>query len=402
MKILHVVPTYYPAVRYGGPIYSVHALCQALAAAGHQVHVFTTSVDGYRDSDVPVDRPVDLDGVQVHYFRSRWLRRLYYSADLAAQLASMAGNFDIVHLHSVFLFPTWAGARAAGRAATPYIVSPRGMLVRDLIEQRSTVAKRTWIRLVERRNLTGAARIHLTSVEEHRALVDLGLELAPTVIIPNGVDSPAAFLPEAVSDDVRSLVAEGFDILSFGRISWKKGLDRLIRAVAELQNVKALIAGHDEDGFAATLRSVAQQCRVGDRIRFLPRQITGPDKEALFAATRLFALPSLSENFGNVVAEAMIRGLPVVVSEHVGAAEIVEASGGGVVALSTDQDFTAALAGLLQSNDRLAATGAAGARYARERLTWRGIASLFEKLYSDLYAQSREGARYGRPAVARL
>src|SRR6266446_6383354 len=139
MKILHVVPTYFPAVRYGGPIYTVHALCQSLAAAGHQVHVFTTSVDGPGDSDVPLGRPVDLAGVQVHYFRSRWLRRLYYSADLKKRLDSMAGDFDIVHLHSVFLFPTWAGARAAVRADVPYVLSPRGMLVRELIARRSTL-----------------------------------------------------------------------------------------------------------------------------------------------------------------------------------------------------------------------------------------------------------------------
>src|SRR4051794_40725421 len=102
MKILHVVPTYLPAVRYGGPIYSVHALCQSLAAAGHNVHVFTTSVDGPRDSNVSHDRPVERDGVQVHYCRSRWLRRLYYSADLAARLSASAGQFDVLYLHSVF------------------------------------------------------------------------------------------------------------------------------------------------------------------------------------------------------------------------------------------------------------------------------------------------------------
>ena len=166
---------------------------------------------------------------------------------------------------------------------------------------------------------------------------------------------PISFSPDAMSADVRALVAQGFDILSFGRISWKKGLDRLIRAMAELPNARALIAGNDEDGLAEKLRSLAEQSGVGDRVRFLPRQIGGADKEALFAAARLFALPSVSENFGNVVAEAMIRGLPVVVTERVGAAEIVRASGGGVVAGSGQQDFAAALASLLRSEQRLAA-----------------------------------------------
>ena len=63
MRLLHVVPSYYPATRYGGPIRSVHGLCTALVKQGHEVHVFTTNVDG--DSDVPMECPVDLDGVKV-------------------------------------------------------------------------------------------------------------------------------------------------------------------------------------------------------------------------------------------------------------------------------------------------------------------------------------------------
>src|SRR5262249_8399476 len=144
MKILHVVPTYFPAVRYGGPIYSVHSLCPSLGAAGHRVHVFKTSVDGPRDSNVPHGRPVGLGVVLGWYLRSRWLRRLYYSADLKNHLGSIAGDLDIVHLHSVFLYPTWMGARAAMRASVPYVLSPRGMLVHDLITRRSTLIKRTW------------------------------------------------------------------------------------------------------------------------------------------------------------------------------------------------------------------------------------------------------------------
>jgi glycosyltransferase involved in cell wall biosynthesis len=393
MRLLHITPTYIPAYRYGGPIYSVHALCRSLAAAGHEVHVLTTSVDGPGDSDVPLNRPVNLDGVLVHYSRSRWLRRLYWSADLGAQCNTMVRNFDAVHLHSVFLFPTWAGARSAARAGVPYVLSPRGMLDRDLIERRSGAVKRAWIGLVERGNLAGAAAIHLTSEEERRALVDLGLALAPNVVIPNGVDDPTPFQPDAVSADVRELVAGGFEILSFGRISWKKALDRLIRAMAYLPNARAVIAGHDEESEASRLCAIAQACGVANRVRFLARHISGADKEALFAAARVFAMTSLSENFGNVVAEAMIRGLPVVVTERVGAAELVEASGAGMVVRNGEQDFAAALATLLQSNERLAAMGSAGAVYARERLSWDNVARRFEELYQDMRDRRIDGGR---------
>jgi glycosyltransferase involved in cell wall biosynthesis len=399
MRVLQVTPTYIPAHRYGGPIYSVHALCRNLAAAGHDVHVLTTSVDGPNDSDVPYDRPVVLDRVLIHYCRSKLLRRLYWSSRLYAQCSAMIGGFDVVHLHSVFLFPTWAGARAAARAGVPYVLSPRGMLVGDLIKRRSTAIKCAWIRLIERSNLAQAARIHLTSEEEHSALVDLGLCLAPTVIIPNGVDGPISFSPDDVSMDVRRLVTQGFDILSFGRINWKKGLDHLIKAAAEIQDVRVLIAGPDEDGLAIRLRKLAAECGADDRVLFLPRQVSGPDKEALFTSARLFALPSLSENFGNVIAEAMIRGLPVVISDRVGAADVVEASGGGIVVRGAEQSFSAALVDMLQSKERLAAMSAAGAKYAREQLTWPRIAGRFEKLYGELSTSGRFGSGELQQAV---
>ena len=153
MRVLHVVPTYLPATRYGGPIWSVHGLCRALATKDHDVHVFTTSVDGDGDSDVPLGVPVRLDGVQVWYFPSRWLRRLYWSPPMMAALKAQVAQFDVVHLHSVFLWPTWAAARVACARRVPYILSPRGMLVGDLIRRKSHWLKSAWIRLIERRNL---------------------------------------------------------------------------------------------------------------------------------------------------------------------------------------------------------------------------------------------------------
>src|SRR5215475_4210617 len=110
MKILHVVPTYYPAVRYGGPIRSVHGLASALAAQGHDVHVYTTNLDGEGVLPVPLDRPVPLDAVNVWYFATSVGRRLYRSPGMGRALRAKISDFDIVHLHSVFLWPTLAAA----------------------------------------------------------------------------------------------------------------------------------------------------------------------------------------------------------------------------------------------------------------------------------------------------
>src|SRR3954464_12392703 len=92
MRILHVVPSYIPAWRYGGPIHSVHGLCKALVARGHEIDVATTNVDGESGRDVPLAKPVDLNGVRVHYFPSRVLRRLYYSPPLRRFIAGGMGR----------------------------------------------------------------------------------------------------------------------------------------------------------------------------------------------------------------------------------------------------------------------------------------------------------------------
>jgi len=259
------------------------------------------------------------------------------------------------------------------------------MLVKELISRRSSLVKQGWIAAVERKSLGAASAIHLTSSRELNSLLDLGLALAPTAVIQNGVEQPKVFRDDEISDDVRQICRNGFDILGFGRISWKKRLEVLVEALASIPTARVVIAGDNEDGHADRLTTLAAANGVGDRIAVLPRHVNGADKEALFASARVFALPSLSENFGNVVVEALIRRKPVVVTSDVGAAEIVLASGGGVVTGNNAEEFTSALCELLTtSKHRLAAMGAAGESYVRESLSWEKVAAEFEALYMSL------------------
>src|SRR5262249_49682611 len=119
MRLIHVVPTYLPATRYGGPIFAVHGLCRALAARGHVVEVFTTSIDGPRNSVVPDKDPVMLDGVTVRYFRSRILRRIAWAPSLSPALRRSIRDADILHLHSVFLWPTAVAGRLSRTWGVP-------------------------------------------------------------------------------------------------------------------------------------------------------------------------------------------------------------------------------------------------------------------------------------------
>jgi glycosyltransferase involved in cell wall biosynthesis len=383
VRILHVVPSYYPALRYGGPIRSVHGLCKALAASGHEVHVFTTNVDGKQDSAVPLRQPVDRDGVKVWYFPSQW-RRLYYSLSMQQALHREMSGFDVVHLHSVFLWPTWTAARIAWRQKVPYVLSPRGMLVKTLIAKKSKWIKSAWIALVERITIRNAAAIHLTSDAELKAFHEMGFNHPRVAVIPNGVDLPAGWSMDQLEEDVRQAVISPF-VLYLGRINWEKGLDRLIQSWRHIPaKVRLVIAGNDEEGYLSQLQRIGEEAGVLDRVVLLPRRIEGSDKEALFASAQVYVLPSWSENFGNTVLEAMIRNCPVVVTRGVGAAGIVEESGAGIVADGEPAGLAKAIFDLLADNELRAEMAARGREAATRHYTWDKIASSMNQMYGTL------------------
>ena len=379
MKILHVVPTYLPATRYGGPIYSVHGLCKALVAIGHEVHVYTTSVDGDQDSDVPLESPVTMDGVAVWYFPSRIIRRLYWSPKMFHRLKSSIASFDVVHLHSVFLWPTWATARLARRFGVPYVMSPRGMLVKDLIQRKSRWLKTAWITLIETRNIRGASLIHFTAGVERDDFAEFGFPVTPYCVVPNGAEFPGLPDDAAVNDDIRIAISGGRYLLFLGRLSWKKGIDRLIEAMPSVPDQRLLIVGNDEEDYAHTIRRLMREHAVDDRVTLVPRFVGGADKQALYGNAILFVLPSYSENFGNTVPEAMAAGCPVVVTPEVGAADLVQAANCGSVA--TGDELAATLNALLEDRDRLAKLGLAGKVWVAANLSWESVAHSMAEQY---------------------
>lgn len=387
MRILHVSASYLPAVRYGGTIVSVHGLCKSLAARGHDVHVFTTSVDGPHDSAVSHGVPVDVDGVKVWYFRSRYARRLYWSPPMARALAARTREFDLVHTHASFLWPLRAAARAARRAGVPYIVSPRGMIEKGLIAKKSRWLKTAWITLVERTNLSQAAAIHVTSAREAAELAAFGFDLPPLVNIPNGVDLD--LLDESASSPSPAIraIADGPPyVLFLGRISWKKGLDRLVGSVPHLSpGLRLVIAGNDEEDLRPALQAQAETLKVNDRVVFTGA-VGGEEKRALLAHAQVLVLPSYSENFGNVVVEAMAAGRPVVVTPEVGVAPVIRDAGAGWVVDGDPRTLGRRISELCANPSLMREMGARGRAVALREFSWDRVAERMESAYRTVLA----------------
>lgn len=366
MNILHVVPTYLPARRYGGPIYAVHGLAKALVARGHRVDVFTTNVDGDGVSDVPLATRVEIDGVGVHYFASSFAR-LYWSAGLRRALHDNVASYDVVHLHSIFLHPTAAAARAAKGHGVPYVIAPRGMLVPELIRGKSRVPKLMWLRMVEHRNFADAAAIHFTSERELRDAQRTSMPLPSPFVVPNGIELVAR--PDVARE--QNL------IVALGRISWKKGLDRLIAAMPQLPHATLTIAGNDDENLTPQLHEQAGALGVESRVSFIG-EVSGSAKYELLARASVVAMPSINENFGNVVLEALSMETPVVVTPEVGLSDEVAHANAGVVVRG---ELASAIDEVLRNPGE---RGANGRRLIEERFTWPHVAEEMEAAYRRL------------------
>src|SRR4029077_387082 len=308
-------------------------------------------------------------------------RRLYWAPGLAAAAREEAARFDAVHLHSVFLWPTTAAARAAERAGVPYLLSPRGMLVPELIRSRGRWRKLAWLALAERRTIERAATLHATSTLEAADAARLGFPLPPVVVVPNGIDAvPWDGDLAALSPPVRALIGGNPFLLFLGRLSWKKGLDRLIPALAAAPGALLAVAGNDEEGIRPALERLARDAGVAERVRFLG-PVHGADKGALLHRTAALVLPSRSENFGNVILEAWAAGRPVAVTPEVGLAATVRETGAGIVA---DVDLGPTLQDLLGDPARLDTMGRRGAEAVRERFGWPVVAAAMEGIYGRM------------------
>jgi glycosyltransferase involved in cell wall biosynthesis len=378
MRILQVVPSYLPAIRYGGPIYSVHGLSSALAKRGHDVHVFATNVDGPGASSVRLQEPVEVDGVKVWYFRCGLGRRFFRSPAMGQALATHVSSFDVLHLHSAFLWPTLAAARAARVKNVPYVFAPHGMLVRDLIRHKSRVAKMLWITLFERKTISAAAALHLTSELEKTEIEKFRLHIRRVVVIASGID-----LPDQVSVGPGQKVGGRPFVLSLGRVNWKKGLDRLIRAMPYVHGADLVIAGNDEERYVPSLERLVKKLGLSARVRFVGA-VYGQEKWTLMQSASVFALPSYSENFGIAALEAMACATPVVVTPEVGLAAAVAATGAGLVIDGDPEQLGRAISDLLVDDGRRALIGAAGRRAVEEKFLWSSIAEQMEIVYRGI------------------
>src|SRR5262249_29851654 len=126
LKVLHVVPSVSPV--YGGPSEAIRGIAKAAVLAGGAAEIVATPADGNSEMGVPLASPVDFEGVRIRYLlrQVRWLWAI--SMPLLRWLEAHVCDYDLVHVHGVFSFPSAAAMYVARKSEVPYIVRPLGML----------------------------------------------------------------------------------------------------------------------------------------------------------------------------------------------------------------------------------------------------------------------------------
>jgi len=233
--------------------------------------------------------------------------------------------------------------------------------------------------LFEKKNLKDAAAVHVTSERERRELEALDLGSFHFALVPNGISRSRAKLAPAVS-------RKPSRILYLGRLNWKKGVDRLLSALAWIDQAELLIVGPDEDGWRKRLEKQAHTLGVAQRVTFM-EPVSGREKWRLLDEATVLVLPSRSENFGIVVIEALARGLPVVVSRDVGVADVVAEHEAGLITDAEPQMLAEAIKKLLDSAELRIAMGERGHRLVCDQFTWDSIANDMERVYETIVEQ---------------
>jgi glycosyltransferase involved in cell wall biosynthesis len=374
MRILHVIASLAP--RYGGPSKVLPEMCTALAARGHDVEVFTTNIDGPSTLPVPVGVPQALGGATVTYFGAHWPRSYKSSLGLARALHDRVDSFDVVHIHSLYLFHTAAAALCARRCRVPYVIRPHGTLD-PYHRARHRGRKAVQELLIERRNLDRAAAIHCTSLAEKAAIEPLRFR-APCLVVPLGVDV-AEVEPAAGAEAVETAL-----VTFLGRLTPKKGLDILLDAFAQVGSSRPdahlTIAGPDDEGLGRRLHERARRLGLQSRVS-LPGAVTGRAKDDLLRRSSVVVLPSKDENFGVSVVEAMAVGVPVVITNGVAIHHEVAEAGAGLVVSRTPASVASAVLRLLDDPAWRRRLGERGRRLVQTTFAWPGIAARLEEMY---------------------
>ena len=389
MKVLHVIPSV--SAKRGGPGAAIVPMIKALIDRGVEAEIATTNENGDGVLDVSLEGQTQYLGAPIRFFERSIppigpFKDFLPSLSFRRWLHANISQYSVIHVHSIFSFLPTTAMRLARRSNIPLVVRPLGMLDEWSLRQKA-LKKKTYLSLIEQKNLAGANAIQAMSPQEK---LEIGHLFFPgkIAVIPHGITpSPLISNARKALCEKLSLPADEKIILYMSRFHPKKGLDLLISSLGNLKDTSftLILAGTGAPEYEVEIRNMLERAGIMSRT-LLPGFTSGADKDLFLQGADLFALTSYDENFGISVLEALAVGLPTVITKEVALSEFVARKDLGIIPTATADSVTDALRIAFDRIDELTSQENRS-RVRRETLKefqWETVAEQLEELYTGI------------------
>ncbi len=384
MKLLLIIPTFYPATLYGGPIFSTLYACEALTSFDNVlVKVSTTNANVTSRLKVVTNRWLSFNKFFIKYYNETIIGKL--SLPYLFTIWKDIKSSDVIHIQSVFTSYIPIALFYSSLFNKPILFSPRGALCSWGLNQGSQL-KSLWLKVFIG-TFTSKIHWHATSAQEKTDILH-HYPNANISIIPNGINTDVFSNVNFLSKSDYSkkftgqLLSPSKIIVSMGRLHKKKGFDILIEAFATILSLHndaiLLIAGKD-GGEKNKLEKLVSEKNLTKRVFFVG-ELLDQDKIDFLANADLFASPSHDENFGNVYLESLASGTPIVASLNT-PWQLVEETNCGKWVANTIEDTARAMLSLLDQNREFMRSNC---KKLATQFEWKNIAIQFKNLYQSM------------------
>ena len=354
MKVLQVIAIFQRSA--GTSVFCAEA-ARELAALGHEVAISVPDVSAEGMYPTPE------------------------SVKLVAIAEAMEEKWNVVHIHGIWTPILTRVQRWATANNFKLVWSPHGMLQTRALMMKWP-KKLAGLLVYQWKALKAADVIHVCSDSEARNVARLRLGL-PMVKVPLGVNFSDKRL---VISDKRE--GEKFTLLYIGRVNKGKGLTNLIKAWKILGGMcpevcakwRVVIAGFDEENHAAELRRLAKRYKLEEAIE-VRGPVYGEEKDKLYAAADLFILPSLSENFGSVILESLIQGVPTIATTGTPWEDLPRVGCGWWVMPNPNSLAEALTSAMCLPSKMRRQMGEVGRKWAKETFSWPRVGKQVEEMY---------------------
>jgi len=336
------VPSYKPAYVYGGPIYSISALCEAQAALGHQVFVFTTNANGTNNLDVPLKTVQYTNKVGVVYFPRITGDHTHISPKLWFNLFKDANKYDIVHLHSWWSVLMIGSAWILKLKGVKFVFSPRGMFSSYSFNHNINPIKKGILFDLLTKPVLKKQIFHATAPSEETEIKDLfGME-SKVFTLPNLLQFPELQLSSIQNHQQKDTI----NLLFISRVDRKKGIELLLKAIQLLKeenlSIHLTIIGSGSDEYIQELKGLASSLNVSGIVEW-KGSIEWKAKFDDILNADILVLPSYNENFANIILETLYAGRPVILTKYVGLSDYVSTHNMGWVIDTNPEEIVTAV-----------------------------------------------------------